>query len=62
MRLPHAWMLLYSVDQHGISLDMLYSLCAPQVTRKGEPSLLQGVPVAVWNEKDVVFGAWMEGM
>lgn len=60
MRLPRTWTLLYSVDQHGISLNTLYSLCAPRVPTKGEPSPPQGALVAVRDEKDGVFGAWVE--
>ena len=49
-RLPKAWSLLYSLDQHGISLNTLYARCQDF---KG------GVLLVVRDAGDAVFGAWM---
>ncbi|KAH9852854.1 TLD-domain-containing protein [Lenzites betulinus] len=49
-RLPRAWTLLYSLDQHGISLNTLYGRCQDF---KGSALLI------VRDANDAVFGAWM---
>ncbi|KAI0665525.1 TLD-domain-containing protein [Trametes maxima] len=49
-RLPRAWTLLYSLDQHGISLNTLYARCQDF---KGSALLV------VRDTNDAVFGAWM---
>ncbi|KAI0061362.1 TLD-domain-containing protein, partial [Artomyces pyxidatus] len=49
-RLPKTWTLLYSLDQHGISLHTLYTRCA------AHPG---GAVVVVRDANDAVFGAWM---
>ncbi|KAI0365830.1 TLD-domain-containing protein [Pilatotrama ljubarskyi] len=49
-RLPRAWTLLYSLDQHGISLNTLYARCQDF---KGSELLI------VRDSNNAVFGAWM---
>ncbi|THH17027.1 hypothetical protein EW146_g3712 [Bondarzewia mesenterica] len=49
-RLPRSWTLLYSLDQHGISLQTLYMRCENH---------LGGALVVVRDSGDSVFGAWM---
>ncbi|KAI0655799.1 TLD-domain-containing protein [Cubamyces menziesii] len=49
-RLPRSWTLLYSLDQHGISLNTLYARCQDF---KGSALLI------VRDANDAVFGAWM---
>ncbi|EJF58892.1 TLD-domain-containing protein [Dichomitus squalens LYAD-421 SS1] len=50
VRLPKQWSLLYSLDQHGISLNTLYTRC-----QDFKGSAL----VVVRDSGDRVFGAWM---
>ena len=50
LRLPRAWTLLYSLEQHGISLHTLYARCAAHAG---------GALVVVRDANDAVFGAWM---
>ncbi|KAH9926650.1 TLD-domain-containing protein [Epithele typhae] len=49
-RLPKSWTLLYSLDQHGISLNTLYTRCQDF---KG------GALLVVKDSGDSIFGAWM---
>ncbi|KAI0328828.1 TLD-domain-containing protein [Cubamyces sp. BRFM 1775] len=49
-RLPKSWTLLYSLDQHGISLNTLYARCQDF---KGSALLI------VRDANNAVFGAWM---
>ncbi|KAI0798217.1 TLD-domain-containing protein [Abortiporus biennis] len=49
-RLPGSWTLLYSLDQHGISLKTLYSKC---------DSHLGGTLIIMRDTNEAVFGAWM---
>ncbi len=49
-RLPKTWSLLYSLDQHGISLNTLYGRCQDS---RGSALLV------VRDAHDSVFGAWM---
>ncbi|KAJ3482355.1 hypothetical protein NLI96_g7033 [Meripilus lineatus] len=49
-RLPRSWTLLYSLDQHGISLNTLYARCT---THQG------GTLIVLRDSGDAVFGAWM---
>jgi len=49
-RLPRSWSLLYSLDQHGISLKTLYSRCEDH---------LSGMLLVMKDSDDAVFGAWM---
>ena len=49
-RLPRFWNLLYSLDQHGISLNTLYTRCDSHVA---------STLVVIRDAEDAVFGAWM---
>lgn len=49
-RLPRSWSLLYSLDQHGISLNTLYTRC-----QNHTGSAL----VVMRDSNDAIFGAWM---
>ncbi|KAI0776530.1 TLD-domain-containing protein [Trametes elegans] len=49
-RLPRAWTLLYSLDQHGISLNTLYARC--------QDFRGSALPV-IRDANNAVFGAWM---
>ena len=49
-RLPRTWTLLYSLDQHGISLKTLYARCAAHAG---------GALLVVRDGSDALFGAWM---
>lgn len=60
-RLPRTWTLLYSLDQHGISLNTLYSRCEPKLP--STPGATKGAIVVVKDARDAIFGAWMgEGL
>ncbi|OBZ74849.1 Oxidation resistance protein 1 [Grifola frondosa] len=48
-RLPRAWALLYSLDEHGISLQTLYARCARHAG---------GTLLVVRDAGDALFGAW----
>ncbi|PBK81546.1 TLD-domain-containing protein [Armillaria gallica] len=50
-RLPRTWSLLYSLDQHGISLNTLYS--------RSEQTKPAGALVVVKDDGDTVFGAFI---
>ncbi|KAJ7161073.1 TLD-domain-containing protein [Mycena filopes] len=57
LRLPRQWTLFYSLDQHGISLNTLYSRCAPpSSTRTPHP---KGALVVMQDANNVLFGAWV---
>ncbi|KAL0952980.1 hypothetical protein HGRIS_007192 [Hohenbuehelia grisea] len=69
-RLPRAWHLIYSLDQHGISLNTLYTRCElpPHAIMGKKPSpggmgfgapTNAGALVVVKDAGDAVFGAWM---
>ncbi|KAH8093096.1 TLD-domain-containing protein [Cristinia sonorae] len=49
-RLPRSWNLLYSLDQHGISLNTLYARCD---SHKG------GAVVVMQDSENALFGAWV---
>ena len=57
-RLPRSWTLLYSIDQHGISLNTLYSRCEPKPPNT--PGVAKGALVAVKDANDALFGIWVE--
>lgn len=56
-RLPRTWTLLYSLDQHGISLNTLYSRCEPKLP--STPGATKGALVVVKDARDAIFGMWM---
>ncbi|KAI6134446.1 TLD-domain-containing protein [Pisolithus thermaeus] len=58
-RLSRNWTLLYSIDQHGISLNTLYSRCEPRIPSKAEPNPPSGALLVVKDSFDGVFGAWI---
>ena len=49
-RLSGSWSLLYSLDQHGISLNTLYTRCSTH---------LGGSLVVIKDSEDVLFGTWL---
>jgi hypothetical protein len=49
-RLPRLWTLLFSIDQHGISLQMLYTRCGAHAG---------GALLVVRDASDRCFGAWV---
>ncbi|KAF9218650.1 TLD-domain-containing protein [Gyrodon lividus] len=58
-RLPRNWTLLYSLDQHGISLNTLYSRCEPRIPSRANPNPPKGGLVVIQDARDAVFGAWL---
>ncbi|KAJ7054693.1 TLD-domain-containing protein [Mycena amicta] len=57
LRLPRKWTLLYSLDQHGISLKTLYARSAPATSsRSPQP---KGGLLAIQDSDGAVFGAWV---
>ncbi|KAF9552225.1 hypothetical protein CPC08DRAFT_823007 [Agrocybe pediades] len=62
-RLPRSWNLIYSLDQHGISLNTLYTLCEKHITRKpGIGEVVTNRSAMLFVVKDAeggVFGAWL---
>ncbi|KIL61651.1 hypothetical protein M378DRAFT_82211 [Amanita muscaria Koide BX008] len=64
-RLPKTWNLVYSLDQHGISLNTLYTRCeahtqaqAQSQARLGGRIGRPGMIVVVKDSGDSVFGVW----
>jgi len=55
-RLPRTWSLLYSLDQHGISLNTLYTRCELQGPASSHP---RGSLVVMKDSGDAIFGAWL---
>ncbi|KAF8575744.1 TLD-domain-containing protein [Ramaria rubella] len=49
-RLTKSWSLLYSLDQHGVSLQTFYARCAVRVA---------GTLVAIRDSEDRTFGVWI---
>ncbi|KAI0920187.1 hypothetical protein AcW1_001994 [Taiwanofungus camphoratus] len=49
-RLPRSWLLLYSLDQHGVSLNTLYARCQNHTG---------GTLVVMQDSGNAVFGVWM---
>ncbi|KAF9782422.1 TLD-domain-containing protein [Thelephora terrestris] len=49
-RLSGSWSLLYSLDQHGISLNTLYARCSTH---------LGGSLIVIKDSGDTLFGAWL---
>ncbi|KAF8147825.1 TLDc domain-containing protein, partial [Crassisporium funariophilum] len=67
-RLPRTWTLIYSLDQHGISLNTLYSNCErhaqpPPRSATTGMGMSDGMMVVVKDAGDAVFGVWVsEGL
>lgn len=60
-RLPDTWTLLYSLDQHGISLNTLYSRCT--IPPGGKAPGSAGSLLIAQDAEGGVFGAWVsEGL
>lgn len=49
-RLAKSWSLLYSLNQHGVSLQTFYAKCDVR---------LSGTLIAIQDSEDTIFGAWM---
>ncbi|KAF9077813.1 TLD-domain-containing protein [Rhodocollybia butyracea] len=60
-RFPRAWNLLYSIDQHGISLHTLYDKCENQAHLKTNSGLVTkvGALVVIKDSEDAIFGAYI---
>jgi len=61
-RLQRSWSLVYSLDQHGISLKTLYVNCEAASTTFAKSKLatkLSGMVFVVKDTEGAVFGAWM---
>ncbi|CAA7263924.1 unnamed protein product [Cyclocybe aegerita] len=68
-RLPRSWTLIYSLDQHGISLNTLYTRCDTHLSRRPAPGEVAGVGkgmLVVMKDSGVdeeahgsIFGAWI---
>ncbi|KAL4255640.1 Oxidation resistance protein 1 [Pleurotus pulmonarius] len=59
-RLSRKWNLVYSLDQHGISLNTLYDRCERLgQTKTSTGTTNRGALVVVKDSGNVVFGAWM---
>ncbi|KAI5985749.1 hypothetical protein EDD15DRAFT_2301126 [Pisolithus albus] len=54
IRLSRNWTLLYSIDQHGISLNTLYSRCEPRIPCQAEPNPPSGALLVVKDSFDGV--------
>ncbi|KAI0295160.1 TLD-domain-containing protein [Multifurca ochricompacta] len=68
-RLPRSWTLLFSLDQHGISLQTLYARCSAATsssstattttTTSATPSHSSGALLVVCDAEETRFGAWI---
>ncbi|KAG8215521.1 TLD-domain-containing protein [Butyriboletus roseoflavus] len=58
-KLPRHWTLLYSLDQHGISLNTLYARCEPRIPSRAHPNPPKGGLLVIQDAHDAVFGAWL---
>ncbi|KAJ3747196.1 TLD-domain-containing protein [Lentinula detonsa] len=60
-RLPRSWNLLYSLDQHGISLHTLYDMCEnqPQLKIGSAFASKVGALVVMKDSGDAIFGVYM---
>ncbi|KAJ3933281.1 MAG: TLD-domain-containing protein [Lentinula lateritia] len=60
-RLPRSWNLLYSLDQHGISLHTLYNKCENQPQLKVSSAFTSKVSalVVMKDSGDAIFGVYM---
>ncbi|KAJ7582643.1 TLD-domain-containing protein [Mycena floridula] len=55
-RLPRSWSLLYSLDQHGISLNTLYARC--DIVPKPGAIGRNGIVLVIKDANDAIFGAF----
>jgi TLD len=58
-RLSTSWTLLYSLDQHGISLNTLYTRCEAN-REKSDFGSSQGTLLVMKDSGNTVFGAWID--
>ncbi|KAL1731238.1 TLD-domain-containing protein [Schizophyllum commune] len=58
-RLPRTWSLLYSLDQHGISLATLYRKCEAALDARRTTGNNTGALVVIKDGSGTVFGAWV---
>ncbi|KAL1761327.1 TLD-domain-containing protein [Schizophyllum commune] len=58
-RLPRTWSLLYSLDQHGISLATLYRKCEAALDARRTSGNNTGALVVIKDGSGTVFGAWV---
>ncbi|KAF5353220.1 hypothetical protein D9756_007796 [Leucocoprinus leucothites] len=61
-RLPRSWSLVYSLDQHGISLKTLYANCetaSAASLRSRSATKINGMLFVVKDSDGMVFGVWM---
>ncbi|KAF5345521.1 hypothetical protein D9758_012017 [Tetrapyrgos nigripes] len=60
-RLPKTWTLLYSLDQHGISLNTLYTKCEAQPQLKSGSNIITkvGAFVVMKDSNDMIFGVYV---
>ncbi|KAL1741652.1 TLD-domain-containing protein [Schizophyllum fasciatum] len=58
-RLPRTWSLLYSLDQHGISLATLYRRCEAALDARRTKGNNTGALVVIKDGAGTVFGAWV---
>ncbi|KAJ6578770.1 TLD-domain-containing protein [Mycena vulgaris] len=57
LRLARQWTLFYSLDQHGISLNTLYSRCAPPASSRTPHA--KGALVVIQDAGGTLFGVWV---
>lgn len=50
---------MYSLDQHGISLNTLYARCEPRIPSRAHPNPLKGGLLVIQDANEAVFGAWI---
>ncbi|KAG9310784.1 TLD-domain-containing protein [Chiua virens] len=58
-KLTRHWTLFYSLDQHGISLNTLYSRSEPPIPSRVHPNPPKGGLLVVQDANDAVFGVWV---
>ncbi|KAJ7153463.1 TLD-domain-containing protein [Mycena crocata] len=57
LRLPRQWTLFYSLDQHGISLNTLYSRCGPPPSSRTPHA--KGALMVIQDAGGALFGVWV---
>jgi hypothetical protein len=58
-RLAKSWSLIYSLDQHGISLNTLYTQCEKALQPKPGSLSKMGTVIVMKDAQDGIFGAWL---